>query len=1255
MKVRKGFYPQIFQCGVVPPQDGGLSLTPIESVFKGFRNEDDTLVLEMAGVDQVLFYGLRTNNYAGIRGSLMSHFPQAILSESVRNLASGSYVEDQERAMGRGGDWLFLDEDERALVQTVYLEYEPYLPLTIGDDREIRESGIDPLAGVVGNLVSNTSGETTDGRGSDRFGVRLVLRPADEKWGQKWQNRMQDRRDGEDRTKHVAQGEGPSTGTLIGLAGIGGLAFANYALWLRDMMPAAYGLDAAAVAGLAGFAVFRASRGGRRKRRPYIDERLVEEKLKALSYHCELQVVRVYRNELDEEMMISQVRGLVDAYRAFDNSAGNAWKLGELHRFDGQDVLEGAMNHPFRGGLKEVGFLDNKRSEGCVLTAREVASVWHLPLGTSELASMERASSVVLLPYTPELNQGGANAGPMVGRGGRNTLEVYLPESALAKHTLIVGKSGSGKSTTLKHVLAYKFRRKAEGLDDGAVVVIDPHSDLVHDLLDLVPPEVAHKVRLLDFGRMDRVPGMNLVDPALFPDRDRCVDTIIQTVKGLWVHWGNRLEDLLRRSLTMVYEFNQHEDTPDEEMLTMLDILPILEGGKRVGQGREAHFVLDDFQRHVLSRVRDPRLHQWMEGNFLRWDPGERAQAVAPVNSRVGYYAQNLRASVVMGQRKSTVIMSDVLEQGQILLVATASGAVGKDPAALMGGTVVSLIDSALRAQESIAYQDRKKCLIVCDEFQTVTGADWESMLAEDRKYGGSIMLATQSLMRLDEGERHLREGVLGNMGCFISFKLSGEDSRIVSREMGEDRVPPANFGSLDPFNCYVKVDSDTQSFPAFSMLSMPAPGADVNAVETRRRVMEDSVNYTVDWDESRRRIEADVRRQMDIGQGGTGVGFVTEESAKGGGDKKKGGGNGRGGEENAGVAVLAGVGGGEPVAVPAGGGGGEVGGDAAVGRNGDVEGLSGADVPGGEAGRGGGEVPGVPGKGSGGVGSLVPGFGGGGDVGEGGGENGVPKSQTNGNGHALGDGNGFGLGVGARPVLTGNPHVDAAAAGGSGGRSLPMSGWLKENPFDKGGDEAGSVVDSGVRGDVLAESGVGEGVAQGGLDDDVPGTAVTRRLEPLERASGNGGEGAEAAGVRNRRREGKPAFGPNGKSPTGVIGEASSLRGLDAWAVEESAYRREELEVLATRGDDSGVQAVFRKVFAGWHGPEMKREHRLGKAAGRQALLDELGIEDPALSAGDDGAVAEGQDSGEGGGKRERMGGFLGDVIDIYVPPVKE
>ena len=94
------------------------------------------------------------------------------------------------------------------------------------------------------------------------------------------------------------------------------------------------------------------------------------------------------------------------------------------------------------------------------------------------------------------------------------------------------------------------------------------------------------------------------------------------------------------------------------------------------------------------------------------------------------------RAAVIMGQRESTINLSDILSEGLVLLVSTAQGTIGVGPAALMGGTMVSLIESAIRDQEHMPADKRAKCLLVCDEFQTVTGANWEGMLAESRKYG---------------------------------------------------------------------------------------------------------------------------------------------------------------------------------------------------------------------------------------------------------------------------------------------------------------------------------------------------------------------------------------------------------------------------------------------------------------------------------------------------------------------------------------
>ena len=850
---------------VVPPQDGGWSLMPMENLLRGFRGAGDTVSLELFGVDGVLSYGVRTSQGETMNGMFTAYFPQADVSSHLMGEVPGEAGERDS------GDWMLLDEDEHALVQPLGLSRESYLPLRVIDDRVIQQSQVDPLAGVIGVISSNTS--LGNGSGSDRMGVRLVIRPAPENWNAPWQNLMQDRRDGEDRSPRPGGSpgvdSGPSMGTVLFLGGLGGIAALNWLLWNNGNIPGMVLLDGAALAsGLGGFALWRKFSGGRK--RPYLDELLVEEKLKSLGFWTELQIVRIYRGAAGvagaagdaEALARSGLEQVIDCIRSFDDPAGNSWDPGRVLKYDGNCILHREQaHHPFVGGDQVLGWVNPKRARRTVLSAREAASVWHLPLGMGEMASMERIASGALIPFLGDLSSGNVDSGPLVGMAGSR--EIRLPESSIRKHAVILGRSGVGKSTLIKHIVDYKLRRKAEGKDDGAIVVIDPHADLVHEIMELVPQEIAHKVRLLDFGRMDRVPGINLVDPRLFPGRDRCVDTIINTVKHLWEHWGSRLETLLHNTLLMVYEFNSHPDTRREEMLTMLDILLLLEDGVDSGQGKNTKTDMSPFQRRVLSRVRDPRLKQWLR-MYLDWPRDVRAEAVGPVHSRIGAYASDERASVIMGQRESTILLGDVLSEGLVLLVSTAQGSIGKGPAALMGGTIVSLMESALRAQESLPPDQRARCLLICDEFQTVTGADWEGLFAEIRKYGCSMMLATQSLARLDTSERKLKAGVLANVGVIVGYQMAAEDARIISAEMDADRVPERFLVNLHPHHCCVRINSDTTCYPAFSMKTLPPPDQSRGSSEAVQAVLDASEAYTVDFAEARERLNREVQQQLD-------------------------------------------------------------------------------------------------------------------------------------------------------------------------------------------------------------------------------------------------------------------------------------------------------------------------------------------------------------------------------------------------------
>ena len=834
---------------IVPP-DGGWSLMPIENMLRGLRNVGDRFSLEIYGMGGVVNYLVRSSSGNRLQGLLQSYYPQ-----------SGAEMLDVKER-GVHGDWLRLEEDEDAMVLPLWLQKRPYLPIKTHSDHELRESETDPLNGVIGHLSG--VGRWSGGDSSDRLGMRLVLSPAPENWGRGYQSKIQARRDGDDKAARSSgsardgQDGGFGAMPIIALLGLLGVGYVNYELWQSSQYLALAGVDLGlASAGLG--ALWGFSKISGRKSRQYLDEELVEEKLKALGFYSEVQLVRTYGGgDDDKDAARDSLERFVDVLRQFDNPAGNMWRTGRLQEFTGTDLFSKYGDDGLASPKEVMRWRRPSAAKRTLLSAREVATLWHMPLGEGEMASMERSQSRVLSPYLEGLDA----EGPLVGHTEQG-LPVRMPDSALEKHTLFLGRTGTGKSTMVKQVIFHKMQQKAKGLDSGAIVVVDPHADLVRDILKVVPPEVAHKVRLIDLGRDDRVPAINLMDPVLATDRDRCVDTIIQTLKGLSDTWGGRLQSILENGLKAIYEYNAHVDTERQHMLTLLDLLRLMEDGKVVGSGRDQKVEQTAFQKHVLDRVSDGHIRAWFQ-QFQGWPRETRAEAMGPVVSRIGNYAGNSRAKVVLGQRDSTVVFSDVLREGMVVLVSLASGTIGKEPAALMGGTVVSLLDSALRDQERLPPSQRAKCLLVADEFQTITGTDWEGMLAEGRKYGCALMLATQSLAVLDRQEgRKLKSGIMSNTACLIAYQISAEDAELVSHQMNHERVTDIDLVSLHPYHAYVRITTRDKSLPVFSMKTLPPPELFHGSEESEKLVVEQMYSYTTDRLEMLKKLNAEALQTL--------------------------------------------------------------------------------------------------------------------------------------------------------------------------------------------------------------------------------------------------------------------------------------------------------------------------------------------------------------------------------------------------------
>ena len=285
------------------------------------------------------------------------------------------------------------------------------------------------------------------------------------------------------------------------------------------------------------------------------------------------------------------------------------------------------------------------------------------------------------------------------------------------------------------------------------------------------------------------------------------------------------MQSILEFTVKTLHEANESMD-PDDQY-TILDGLRLLSN--------------DPFRNAVLTRVNDPYLLEWWARDFGNWRREYKADALAPVQTRLSYYASSKRARAILGQSRSTIDLRETILEGGILLVSTAQGVVGRDVAALVGASLLNLVDSVIREQGSMPLEQRRGALVVVDEMQSMPGVDYESMLSELGKFGASFILATQSLAKLEDLSRTMRDTLLANVGCLAVFQVAGSDARQLVWELGKERVSEEDIVSLPVHHCYVRATVGKERMPAFSMMVRKPEDGDP---DTAARIRQASSSY---------------------------------------------------------------------------------------------------------------------------------------------------------------------------------------------------------------------------------------------------------------------------------------------------------------------------------------------------------------------------------------------------------------------------
>jgi hypothetical protein len=329
-------------------------------------------------------------------------------------------------------------------------------------------------------------------------------------------------------------------------------------------------------------------------------------------------------------------------------------------------------------------------------------------------------------------------------------------EPAAEGHALVLGASGAGKSWLLAD-------RAARAIARGEpVLVIDLHGDLAPAIVARLTPRVAHAVVGIDLSDPP-FPGVAAVDPRAPPDR--AAAHLVAALKrlsadGSEIHWGFRLERILDSFVRLVQEADG----------TLLDLYALLTDRER----REA----------ARLRTRRPELARFLEelGPIVARTP----DFLWPAAARLSKIVLVPELARLLAPEHGGLPIEHLLAQGRSVLLRVPFARIGPEAAQFAGSVVLARTYLGLAAAGGVG-RGRPPVLVVLDEVQGFSPRLIAEMVAEGRKFGVRILLATQYPERMAP---ELRSAAAGAVRDLVVFRVPPASATAVGLWLG---VAPAD------------------------------------------------------------------------------------------------------------------------------------------------------------------------------------------------------------------------------------------------------------------------------------------------------------------------------------------------------------------------------------------------------------------------------------------------------------------------------
>jgi len=488
-------------------------------------------------------------------------------------------------------------------------------------------------------------------------------------------------------------------------------------------------------------------------------KKLMKQKLNQSTFRCEIRLGVQSRSILRTKEFLGS---LLSSFRMMESNATIELKPLAIQKLN---QSQPSWTYPYSLGVSDL---------ACFLL---------LPIGEENIAGVPNVHPKLVAPPL------GYNVNRKTQRSLAQTVEsqsrpIQISTQAGKKHTVFIGSTGCGKTTTMSHLILSDIQSKHH-----SVVVVDAKGQLTHELLERTSTEHDEDMVVIS-PTAKRVVGINpfeLTKHGIEPEV--IADYLLELFKGLYPeHFGIYSLDILSHSFLTLARIPN----------TSLVMLPSL-------------LTNQSFRNKLLRELKDPIGLESFWNWFELLSEAQRHQMLNPILNKFRQFLLRPQLRAMLGQTNPNFSLAEIFKSRKIVLIPLNKSIIGSESAKLIGSLITSMLWMLILCQSSVEPSKRQSVFIYIDEtpsFLGIPNANLDEALSQSRQFNVGWNIGFQHLAQMSP---QLKAGIESNVANKIVFGLNLDEAREMAKYTLE--IDKEDFYSLPPFWAYIRTEVSPNAY----------------------------------------------------------------------------------------------------------------------------------------------------------------------------------------------------------------------------------------------------------------------------------------------------------------------------------------------------------------------------------------------------------------------------------------------------------